>query len=191
LRLRLLATPRAPGTAEREDSRASALLTDALARGPTGATLVHLHEDVWRDKPEICKARLLAKVRQPPERCFARQTTARRIDAAVAGAFLREHHLWGAIRAKHKYGLFSRATSARGARLVAVATFSPRRHVRRGGVVFRSHELLRYCAERDGAVVGGITKLLAAFSKDHRPDDIVTVVDRDFGSAAGWEKIGF
>lgn len=85
--------------------------------------------------------------------------------------------------------------------LVAVATFSSRRHVQRGGgttkKVHRSHELIRYCARRDGTVVGGITKLLAAFLKSTAAavapvDDIVTVIDRDWGAGGtGWHPLGF
>lgn len=40
-------------------------------------------------------------------------------------------------------------------------------------------------------MTGGITKLIKAFARDHTPDDIVTVVDRDWGPGNGWNGIGF
>lgn len=108
--------------------------------------------------------------------------------------------------------------------LVAVATFSSRRIVQRGAFQLpastatasatttstttapsesgatltrphRSHELIRFCSRCDGVVVGGISKLLAAFVRDVHPDDIITVLDRDWGSTGGqngWRtQLGF
>ena len=151
-------------------------------------TIIHLHQDVWNNKHEIVKARISAKVKEVNRRYFARKTTLRRIDITTAIDFLQEHHLWGATRSKFNYGLFDKYEM-----LVAVGTFSPRRHVQRGGSSrrYRSHELIRYCSQRDGHVIGGITKLIAGFCRDFAPDDIVTCIDRDWGTGSGWESIGF
>jgi hypothetical protein len=105
----------------------------------------------------------------------------------VYAPFLDRHHLWGATKAKHGYGLFDKADGT----LAAVATFSARRRVLRHGAPHASHELLRLCARRDLSVVGGISKLVAAFVAAHGADDVVTVVDRDWGGAAGWAAAGF
>ena len=40
-------------------------------------------------------------------------------------------------------------------------------------------------------MVGGISKLIAAFSADAAPDEVVTVIDRDWGSGEGWRTLGF
>lgn len=151
-------------------------------------TIIHLHQDVWNNKDEIVKARISAKVKEVNHRWFARKTTLRRIDITTAMTFLQEHHLWGATRSKFNYGLFAKDDE-----LVAVATFSPRRHVQRGNSSrpYRSHELIRYCAQKDGHVIGGITKLVAGFCKDFAPDDLVTCIDRDWGDGSGWQGIGF
>ena len=158
--------------------------------------VIHLHQDVWIAKGDIVKCRLLAKVGRTPCRIFARKTTSRRIDAPTAMAFLQHNHLWGATKAKYYYGLFSLTNnggSSSGAKeeLVAVATFSSRRKIVRNETLHRSHELVRYCAKRDGTVVGGISKLLKAFIVEQQPDDIVTLVDRDWGPGSGWHKLGF
>jgi hypothetical protein len=176
--------------------------------------IIHLHQDVWLAKTDIVQCRLLAQVGhgRPSltsssslssiRRIFARKTTSRRIPAGVAADFLQNHHLWGATKAKHSYGLFlvnnTRSNSHNNKdkdnnedddddeQLVAVATFSSRRNVVRLGRLFRSHELLRFCTQRNMTVVGGISKLLKCFIRDQRPDDIVTVVDRDWGHGSGW-----
>ena len=181
LRLRLLPTPRR--SEDCLDPGSSARLTDAAEA--EGSSIIHLHEDTWRQRGAIVRDRLLNRV-QATQRVFARKTKARPVDAAVAIAFLDEHHLWGPTNAKYAYGLFLRDE------LVAVATFTKRKLVKRGrGSKRRTHELLRFCARRDMRVVGGITKLLSAFRKDRDVDDFVTNIDRDWGGGAGWRAIGY
>ena len=158
-------------------------------------TIIHLHQDVWNNKNEIVKARIAARVNFINQRWYARKTTLKRINIVTAMEFLENHHLWGATRAKVNYGLFDKGNDE----LIAVATFSPRRHVKRGDVEggdgssrpYRSHELIRYCSKRDGRAVGGITKLIAGFCRDFAPDDLVTCIDRDWGDGRGWLGIGF
>ena len=78
------------------------------------------------------------------ERVMARQTVARRIDAATLDAFLVSNHLWGSTKARYRYGLFRK----RDERLVAVASFSARWNMRRepGATARASHELIRCLA---------------------------------------------
>jgi hypothetical protein len=155
--------------------------------------IIHLHEDVWITKNEIVCSRLLAQLGRS-RRIFARKTTSRRIDATLAMNFLEQHHLWGATRAKYYYGLFLNTKNddtKNDAELVAVTTFSSRRKILRNNVPFKSHELLRFCAQRDATVVGGISKLNKIFIVEQSPDDIITVVDRDWGDGSGWHSVGF
>jgi hypothetical protein len=158
--------------------------------------IIHLHQDVWLAKNDIVKSRLLVQSGEgTPRRIFARKTNAKRVNATAAMAFLDENHLWGATRAKYYYGLFrensKEHSNKRGAEeeLVAVATFSARRKVQRDDRTFKSHELLRFCSQRDATVVGGISKLYKNFIRDVHPDDIVTVVDRDWGEGTGWHSM--
>eukprot|EP00967_Tisochrysis_lutea_P090552 scaffold129629_cov37-Tisochrysis_lutea.AAC.3 len=183
LALHLLASPCSP--ADVQPPGCNAWLTDACAERHPPTTLVHLHEDVWRSRGDIVRARLLARCGCVRSRLFARSTTVRRIAAAEYMPFLDANHLWGSTKAKYAYGLFSRSDE-----LVAVATFSARRWVTRAGTRHASHELLRTCCAKDGAVVGGISRLIRAFVRAHDADDIVTIVDRDWGTALGWRAMG-
>ena len=185
--LHLIPTPTC--TAECLDPRLLKTWTETAEEDDSNrySKIIHLHEDVWYQKPMIVRCRLLAQLGRNSRRIFARTTTARRIDATQAMEFLQQHHLWGATRAKYYYGLFSK----RGNQLEAVATFSNRRKVLRDSRPHRSHELLRLCSQRDSVVVGGISKLLKSFCRDQRPDDIVTVVDRNWGTGSGWHSVGF
>jgi hypothetical protein len=162
-------------------------LTDLCASSSLGypAKVIHLHEDVWIAKTNIVRCRLLAQMGRS-KRIFARKTTTRRVNATFAMDFLEEHHLWGPTKAKYYYGLFDSNQE-----LVAVATFSSRRKIVRDGIPHRSHELLRFCAQRTASVIGGISKLIKGFIDEAQPDDIITVVDRDWGPGSGWHGIGF
>jgi hypothetical protein len=178
--------------------------------------IIHLHQDIWNYKREIVHHRLMAQLglgvhaeatmqqqrnksngRAVMRRIFARKTMVRRIHSSIAMEFLDEHHLWGATKAKHNYGLFvggkckNESNDSNDEELVAVATFSAKRKIVRLGKPHRSHELLRFCSKRDSNVVGGISKLIKAFVREKAPDDIVTVVDRDWGDGSGWHPIGF
>jgi hypothetical protein len=125
--------------------------------------------------------------------------------------FLEENHLWGATGSKYGYGLFIKNKQVKHQTddtstpqvpaaeeiLVAVATFSSKREINRARNKFNSHELLRFCTKSDTTVVGGLTKLVSAFVKEVKSKhtevndsgnvvqtgiDIVTSIDRDFGS---------
>ncbi len=174
------------------DPTISKTITDNIDQTPF-MNIIHLHEDVWENKKDIVMARILAKLNKVRNRWNARDTIVQRIPVTMAKEFLNKHHLWGSTNAKFNYGLFLKRKFAHEEdSLVAVATFSPRRHIKRHyGRMYRSHELIRYCAKKDEVVLGGITKLLAQFCRDLAPDDIVTCIDRDFGDGTGWEKIGF
>ena len=184
--LHLVPSPRSP-----RDSLAPRYcqsLTESFAQHDPSTTVVHLHEDVWVDKRKICQSRLLVKCGHITKRYFARKTTARRINGLVAREFLGEHHLWGFTRAKYYYGLY---VAGQTTNLVAVASFSSCKKVLRDNVHYKSHELIRFCTERNTSVVGGISKLVQAFVRDVQPDDIITVVDRDWGTGRAWHSLGF
>ncbi|GAB3246410.1 hypothetical protein GCM10027347_01250 [Larkinella harenae] len=165
--------------------------------------MIHLWEDVCRQKPAIVLSRLRALVGHS-ERIPARLTQFRRIDKPTAQRFLAEHHLQVVTNVKYNYGLFLperyfRVLSAdflanSGAThdlLVAVATFSHPRNITRNGTLHRSVELVRFANHLDCTVVGGLDKLLKAFATDWKPDDIMTYADRDWSDGGSYEKLGF
>ena len=165
----------------------TAELADAFAvrRRPT---LVHLWEDQWEEHACIVRSRLLAKLGRY-ERMAGRKTVARRIDSATADPFLVQHHLWATTKCRYRYGLYRKSEPGE---LVAVATFSARwKKKQADGSTRASHELIRYCSTQGVAVVGGISKLIAAFRRETHPDECVTVIDRDWGAGGGWGTLGF
>jgi hypothetical protein len=199
--LHLCPTPNSNTTLTADDEVASyawrnAHLTNALAAN--NYTVVHLHEDVWKRSPDIVKSRLRSKCGLYKRRIFARQTIVKRITKLEYHHFLDTNHLWGATSAKYAFGLYTKVTSREEESLVAVATFSNKRKIQRASTNFHSYELLRFCTEMDCTVIGGLSKLIAAFVKEiARPKaeelnckiDLVTSIDRDFGTNT-WPKFG-
>ncbi|GAB3333514.1 hypothetical protein GCM10027299_41130 [Larkinella ripae] len=176
-------------------------LTDRFAEN--GDRLIHLWEDVWRQKPAVVRSRLRA-LAGFSERIPARLTQVRRIDKPTSGRFLDENHLQVVTHSKYKYGLFLPARYFRVVSagflneqidspelLVAVATFSYPRQVLRNGIAHRSVELVRFANKLSCTVVGGLDKLLQAFVTDFQPDDIMTYADRDWSDGRSYKKLGF
>ena len=168
-----------------------------------GWRLIHLWEDVWRQKTAIILSRLRA-LAGFSERIPARLTQVQRIDRPTTDRFLESNHLQVVTNVKYKYGLFLparyfrvlsadfRLEQADGPELlVAVATFSHPRQITRDGMPYRSVELVRFANLRDCTVVGGLDKLLKAFVSDFQPDDIMTYADRDWSDGQSYEKLGF
>lgn len=168
----------------------NARLTNAFAA--KNHTIVHLHEDVWNRSPNIVQSRLRSKCGFHNKRVYARQTVVKRIPKSEYHPFLDKNHLWGATGAKYAYGLYTKTPPKEESKLVAVATFSNKRKIKRALTDFHSYELLRFCTEMDCTVVGGLSKLNAAFVKEIARTkiedgedtgiDIVTSIDRDFGT---------
>ncbi len=173
--------------------------------------LIHIWEDVWQNKQEIVKSRLLSLLGKS-ETIPARLTQVRRIDKKTLDNFLITNHLQGTVGAKLKYGLFLpkryfRVLTNNAANhsvsiaalidfdseelLVAVASFSNAKKIIREGQTFRSYELIRFANLKGFTVVGGLNKLLKNFIREQNPDDIMTYADSDWSDGTNYEKLGF
>jgi hypothetical protein len=174
-----------------------------------GWRLIHVWEDVWQQQPALVMARLRALAGQS-ERIPARLTVARRIDRPTAEGFLTNNHLQVTVNSKYKYGLFlpqryfrvlspamrQEVPAETSDLLVAVATFSHPRRISREGVMYQSFEMVRFANQHACTVVGGLDKLLKAFSKERTRDapgavDIMTYADRDWSDGRSYERLGF
>ena len=179
-------------------------LTDKLAS--EGQRVIHLWEDVERQKPAVVASRLAALQGQSI-RIPGRLTKARRIDKATATTFLDKHHLQASLLGKVRYGLFLPERYYRvlpaeladtylndrptGELLLAVATFAQPRIQLRNDLPHRSAELLRMASHIGTTVVGGLDKLLTTYLTNPPADDLMTYADRDWSDGASYRKLGF
>ncbi|MGE8243711.1 MAG: hypothetical protein ACN6PD_13590 [Sphingobacterium sp.] len=145
---------------------------------------IHIDEDQLAQKFDLIVQRIVAKSKNN-RRIYARKTVVARIDKKVTQQFLVEHHLQSALPGKYRYGLYDQGE------LVSIAVFSGGRRMNDKSEEYRSFELLRFCNKSGYNVIGGLSKLIKAFSKDFHPGDIMTYTDRDWSQHSSLEKIGF
>lgn len=184
------------------ESAAQDMLAALLVRRKAGITTIVLWEDYWLTKKPIVISRLMA-MQGVSVRIPARLTQVRRTDNVTTTDFLTVNHLNGPTSSKFRYGLYLprryyrilppdyHFDSSSDEMLVAVATFSNARIFTQHNEPFRSHELIRFGSLLNTNVVGGLDKLLRAFTSEKHPDDIMTYADLEWSDGAGYAKLGF
>ncbi len=167
-----------------------------------GKLAIILWEDQWNRSRNIVISRIKALL-GISARIPGRLTYVARIDKSKTNQFLSENHLQGNVSSKYRYGLFlpvryfrilkqefaipNRAEDL----LVAVATFSNARIFQKQDKPFRSFEMIRFANLLETTVIGGMNKLMAAFSNDFTPDDIMTYADLEWSDGAAYRRLGF
>lgn len=139
--------------------------------------LIQIIDTEWKQSPNIVKSRLKAFFQTVSSRVFARQCAIEKITSAVCDQFIEEHHIQGIRSAKHNYGLFYNST------LIAVMSFSSHQ--------LYEYEMIRFCNKTDYIVVGGASKLFAAFVGDIKPSSVITYADRRWGTGDSYSHLGF
>ncbi|MCB0496007.1 MAG: hypothetical protein KDC79_07710 [Cyclobacteriaceae bacterium] len=145
---------------------------------------VHVWEDLWRHKRPVMESRIMSLLGRT-KRIHARETKVIKLIKPQLRKFLEENHLSVPVTGKHKYGLVYRNE------LVAVALFSASCPVHRSDEVYNSHELIRFCNKNNITVVGGLSKLIEHFIKEHNPDDIMSYADLDWSKGKSYTRLGF
>lgn len=144
-----------------------------------GYQLIHVFEDEWRDKKEIVKSRISGLLGKN-DRIFARKCEVKQTDSKTTADFLNACHIQGACSGKYHYGLYYDDE------LVSIMTFGKSRFAK------DEFELLRFCNRLYTNVVGGASKLLNHFMKDHPEIKSVTsYADRRWSKGKLYESIGF
>lgn len=149
-----------------------------------GYKLITIFEDEWIYRRSAVEARLLHLLGRTESRYFARDCTLVEIAASTAREFVETFHVQGYTGSRFRYGLMKDGC------LIAVMTFSLP-SIAKGAKTKESQiEISRYCT--NGSVVGGASRLLKRFCKDH-PEykTIFSFADRRWGEGTLYLKIGF
>lgn len=141
--------------------------------------LIHILEDEWLSKTEICKTRLKHILKQS-KRVFARKCQIKTIPNMTARLFCNEYHIQGAGKTSIAYGLFYEDD------LKSVMTFAPT-SIAKGGNG-SEWELNRFCSKI--SIVGGAGRLFKKFIKEHSPTKVVSFCDLRWNTGKVYEKIG-
>ncbi|MBR2947144.1 MAG: hypothetical protein IKC17_00945 [Bacteroidales bacterium] len=160
--------------------------------------IIYLYQDKWITQGTLVRGRLLTQLNRGKS-IFARNCIVKEISGEQAAIFLNKHHLYGATKAKIRYGLFrNRATGSnelgmeQSPTLVAVATFSAGRKNINGTT---SYEWERYASVAGTRIVGGMGKILKHFvserEKDGMPLEIMSYSDTEWSDGEVYLKLGF
>lgn len=150
----------------------------------SGKQLIQLWEDIWADKPKQILSRISALMGKN-QRIHGRKTSVVNITQPQADAFLKENHLQGSAKARHRYALVFDG------QFVAAATFSGKRRMTRRHEDYTSVELIRFATADGFTVQGGLSKLIKHFIKTILPSDVMTYADLDWSYGKGYTKLGF
>lgn len=151
----------------------------------TGVQLIHIFEDEWLYRKEIVKSRLLSILGMTKKKIFARKCSIKRLSNKEARLFLLENHIQGSIPAKINYGLEIEGET------VSIMTFGSLRRAL-GSIPKEQHyEMYRFCNKKDTQVVGGASKLLNHFIKEHNPLSLISYADRRWSIGNLYEVLGF
>lgn len=135
-------------------------------------------KEVEANEDIICSM-IRAKAGQSENLIFARHTTAAVIPSSTAYKFLKANHLQGACPATVCVGLYHMGD------LVMVATFGTPRFNKD-----YQWELLRLCSVLNTTVVGGASKLLKHFMRNHT-GSILSYANRRWSDGKVYEQLGF
>lgn len=146
-----------------------------------GYRLYHVYDVEWSDKREIWKSILSFAFGKVERKIHARHCSVERISPAIRRQFLQRTHLQGDGMGDFSYGLFHEGN------LVSVMVFSRCQFNRE-----YEWELIRFATELNTQVVGGASKLFAAFLRDRDfPDSVITYADRRYSNGDVYRAMGF
>lgn len=144
-----------------------------------GLTLLHFWDSEVTEQKHLVESMIAAKLGISDTKIYARNTIIREVASDVASSFLKGNHLQGAVPSSVRLGLYYNEE------LVSIMTFAKPRYTKQ-----YHWELMRFCNKLGFHVVGGASKLLAAFRKMHT-GSIVSYANRRFSKGGLYEKLGF
>lgn len=150
-----------------------------------GINLIHIFEDEWVFKKDICKSRLLNILGMTPNKIYARETVIKEIQLDDYRNFLNLNHIQGFVGGKIYIGLYKDNV------LVSAMSFGNLRK-NLGSISKENHyELLRFCNKLNTSVIGGASKLFKYFIKNYNPDYIISYADRRWSQGNLYYNLGF
>jgi len=143
-----------------------------------GIKLIQIYSNEWEEKRQIIESKLMTHFGLST-RIHGRKTTIEKLNFKESSDFLTANHLQGSDSSKIGYGLFYDDE------LVSCMTFGPSRFNKN-----YKYELLRFCNKCGLSVVGGASKLLSHFKKNHT-GSIISYADKRYSNGNLYKKLGF
>ena len=147
-----------------------------------GIRIIHIWEDDWVYKTDIIKSQI-RNLLGMSEKIYARKCVFKKVNKDEFKKFLGMNHLQGQDRSLHRYGLYYDN------RLVSIMTFD--KFAGRFRMGEREWNLSRFCNKLNVTVIGGASKLLKNFIKNHNPKKIISYADNDWSEGNLYDKLSF
>lgn len=146
--------------------------------------LLSIWEDWIVNSPKVVESLIINKLGLTPRRIYARKCNIISIPHSQASDFLLSNHIQGPCNASVHYGLMYDGE------LVSLMSFGKRRPGM-GNKHNPECELLRFCNKLNTSVVGGASKLLKHFMKEHLIQTIVSFSSNDISDGHLYKTLGF
>lgn len=151
-----------------------------LAAKEQGIALLTVFSDEWSAKEHVVRQVIRAKLGKFDTRVGARRCEIVRLAPDAAREFMAQNHLAGYDPASLAYGLEFHG------KLVSAMTFKRSRFNR----AF-DWEISRFASEAGTFVAGGASKIIAAFTAEHKHQSIISYADLRYGEGQVYAKAGF
>lgn len=148
--------------------------TDAFAS--IDIQLIHIWENDWETKRPIIKSLIESRL-GVSTRLHARRCEIAEVPSVLANYFFNENHLKGAGKSGLVYGLYYAGELVMCMRFAKHPTYE--------------WELLRMASKLGVTVVGGMSKILSYFKRQHQPTQLMSYVDRDISNGKSYFACGF
>lgn len=146
-----------------------------------GIRIISIFSDEWEYQKDIVKSRIANLLGKTTNTIYARRCQIKEISSKEASLFCKQNHIMGAGRSNIRFGLFHNAE------LVSVMTFSKSNISRK----ISGWELNRFASKLNTSVIGGASRLFAAFIKQETPASIVTYADNRWSTGNLYRQLGF
>ena len=147
-----------------------------------GIQLISIWEDQYLTKINIIKSIILSKLGIYSEKIYARKCIIESVDSNIANEFYINNHLQGKCNASIHYSLKYNDE------IVAMMSFGKRSL---GKNFNNDWELIRYCSKINTLIIGGTSKLFKYFTKEYKPDCIISWSCNDISNGNMYKKLGF
>lgn len=145
--------------------------------------LITIFSTFWDQKKHIVKELLINKLGINSNKIFARKCIIKELTSRETKDFLNTNHIQGYTAASICYGLFHEDI------LQSVMTFGKCSGRVGIGKKEEGHELIRYASST--RVIGGASKLLKHFIKEHSPTKIISYSNNEWSNGNMYNTLGF
>lgn len=153
-------------------------LKKTLACEEKGIRLLHIFEDDWIRKKEICKSIIASALGVYKEKIYAKDCTVKAIDIPSEKEFLNKNYIRGYKKSTYRFGLYYRNKLVQ---VISIGYF-PKND---------KFEILCITPKLNTQIIGSLDKLLKTISNQTDITSLYALIDRTLFNSKEYENYGF